>query len=207
MMCCGLWLVKGYLKDAADETCEKPNETKQVYDEYLTEDLIYGGFLKSLLNDSSLDCSKYPEGSPKCDAFFRIILVVIIFILMFFMVVLISLAVFFCLFLKYRRRYTRLLKSKHSEEQLRFLTANRDDSTDSITSPPKKLTRLRNLFSFSKPVNKKKTNLMMPMEKRNSLSIMMMDTHEQIESRATTNTDDRCSTESTGTLNNNNTKH
>uniref|UniRef100_A0A834RL16 Uncharacterized protein n=1 Tax=Sarcoptes scabiei TaxID=52283 RepID=A0A834RL16_SARSC len=115
IMCCGLWKMKSFMKTTADRVCENPRESNRVFDNFMTDELIYGKFTHSILGDDTLDCKNYPEGSRTCErlfAFITFILVMICLSLAFLIIGCVTASFFWR---RYKRLYYKLLESKMSE--------------------------------------------------------------------------------------------
>lgn len=113
-MCCGLWRIKSYMKQTADKVCENPQESKRVFDDFMTDELIYGKFTHSILGDDTLDCKKYPEGSSTCDRLFGFITFIIVLIFLVLTLLIIGCIAMSISRYRYRKRYFKLLRCKLS---------------------------------------------------------------------------------------------
>nr|XP_027198133.1 uncharacterized protein LOC113792445 [Dermatophagoides pteronyssinus] len=131
-MCCGLWKMKSYMKDTADRVCENAYESKRVFDDFMTDELIYGKFTHSILGDDTLDCKKYPEGSPTCDRLFAIITFIIVMIILSIFLLIIGCCMATICWHRSRRQYQCLLRLKLPDDEClekhEFL--NHDDYDD-----------------------------------------------------------------------------
>ncbi|XP_046908719.2 uncharacterized protein LOC124490293 [Dermatophagoides farinae] len=78
MSCCGLWIVKWFIKSSAEEYCERPDGAKQIFDQYINGDLIYNQMVRSVLGDPDLSCDPYPEGSSACTRLWIILILLIV---------------------------------------------------------------------------------------------------------------------------------
>lgn len=78
MSCCGLWVMKWFIKSSAEEYCERPEGAKQVFDQYINGDLIYNQMVRSVLGDPDLSCDPYPEGSSACTRLWIMLILLIV---------------------------------------------------------------------------------------------------------------------------------
>ena len=210
-MCCGLWKIKSILKYNAEQVCEHPEQSKQVFDQFITDELLYGSFSRSLLGDDSLNCGNYPEGSVVCDHLFSILFVLLIFSIILFFLIIISLnfTTYFCF--RYRRDFDRLLKSRENnfqnfDEKSRFLKNSKESLNSHTSSPIFTKRRVANILTCGGAhlLNGKKTSVPYSNgthpktptdEEPTNGSINDHNCHEMIESRQISNntpSTDRC---------------
>ncbi|KAH7638759.1 hypothetical protein DERF_006505 [Dermatophagoides farinae] len=129
-MCCGLWKMKTFMKDTADRVCENAHESKRVFDDFMTDELIYGKFTHSILGDDTLDCKKYPEGSPACERLFAFITFIVVMIILLILLLVMGCCMATVCWHRSRRQYQQLLRLKltnlDSDEKNVFLQDHYD---------------------------------------------------------------------------------
>lgn len=84
MSCCGLWIVKWFIKTSAQEYCDHPAGSIAIFDKYINGDLIYSPMVRTILGDETLSCDKYPENSSACTRLW--ILLIILMLIIFFII-------------------------------------------------------------------------------------------------------------------------
>ncbi|KAF7490715.1 hypothetical protein SSS_01354 [Sarcoptes scabiei] len=106
--CCGLWVIKYFMKSSAEEYCERAEGAKAVFDQYINEELIYNQMVRSVLGDETLSCRPYPEDSPECSRLWIMIILMLILLNIFVMTIFIwccCVTIFWC---RTRQKYHRL---------------------------------------------------------------------------------------------------
>ena len=206
IMCCGLWKAKAMLKESALAVCEQPNNSIAVFDEMITEDLIYSQFSRSLLGDETLDCAAYPEGSPSCDRLFSLLSVAVILLIITLITVFSGFcAAVFCTFY-WRRKYI-IVSSNEKYQDTNYHKANSlsDLSVDSgsgnkSASKKSPLNRMMNLFS---PPKSKRTDMInardamrRQLTNNNASKLSVVNNRKVIDGNCTPS-DGRCSSAST----------